>query len=347
MASVTQIIKQIKQPRGGYIPPSNFEEIQLNDNNELKEENIHSSLVGLVVDYLTRFMMNKDLENSFRISIIGSILANDKEYAINLLKSIKGIDDKSIESACKLVGYDVFVRTGGIGYKDVKIINPDKDTIDNIRIMIKRSLLFYEEYGPIIKDGFTFEGGYTSKIDSGDGDFLTEDTLWDFKVSKNKPNSSHTLQLLIYYIMGIHSIHNEFSSIKKLGIYNPRLNTIYLIQIENIDKNIIDEVSNKIIGYNDKSEKNELNEKVKLNINDINELPMTEIMKKLKCTRYMVMKYYSEKGLQLYKKSNKYYINKNDLCEWIEERRKERKTIMIITLIFIAVFLLVVFPIFF
>ena len=213
--------------------------------------------------------------------------------------------------------------------------------------MIKRSLLFYEEYGPIIKDGFTFEGGYTSKIDSGDGDFLTEDTLWDFKVSKNKPNSSHTLQLLIYYIMGIHSIHNEFSSIKKLGIYNPRLNTIYLIQIENIDKNIIDEVSNKIIGYNDKSEKNELNEKVKLNINDINELPMTEIMKKLKCTRYMVMKYYSEKGLQLYKKSNKYYINKNDLCEWIEERRKERKTIMIITLIFIAVFLLVVFPIFF
>ena len=61
----------------------------------------------------------------------------------------------------------------------------------------------------------------------------------------------------------------------------------------------------------------------------------------------MVMKYYKKKKLQLYKKSNKYYINKNDLCEWIEERRKERKTIMIITLIFIAVFLLVVFPIFF
>ena len=30
---------------------------------------------------------------------------------------------------------------------------------------------------------FTFEG-YTSIIDSGDGDFLTEDTLWDFKVFK-------------------------------------------------------------------------------------------------------------------------------------------------------------------
>lgn len=91
MASLTQIIKKIKQPRGGYVPLSIFEEIQLNDNNELKEENIHSSLIGLVVDYLTRFMMNGDLENSFRISIMGSMLAKDKEYAINLLKILKAL----------------------------------------------------------------------------------------------------------------------------------------------------------------------------------------------------------------------------------------------------------------
>ena len=104
--------------------------------------------------------------------------------------------------------------------------------------------------------------------------------------------------------MGIHSIYNEFSSIKKLGIYNPRLNTAYLIQIANINKNIIDEVSNKIIGYNDKSVNFELSQRVKFNINDINELPMTEIMKELNCSRYMVMKYYSKKGLPLYKKSN-------------------------------------------
>ena len=73
MVSVTQIVKQAKQPRGGYLPISTFDEIQFNDNNELKEENIHSSLVGLVVDYSTRFMLTKNLENSFRISIMGSI----------------------------------------------------------------------------------------------------------------------------------------------------------------------------------------------------------------------------------------------------------------------------------
>lgn len=73
MVSVTQIVKQAKQPRGGYLPISTFDEIQFNDNNELKEENIHSNLVELVVDYLTRFMLTKNLENSFRISIMGPI----------------------------------------------------------------------------------------------------------------------------------------------------------------------------------------------------------------------------------------------------------------------------------
>lgn len=50
--------------------------------------------------------------------------------------------------------------------------------------MIERALKFFERYGPKILDGFTFEGGYTYIVSSGDGDFITEDTLWDFKVSK-------------------------------------------------------------------------------------------------------------------------------------------------------------------
>ena len=49
--------------------------------------------------------------------------------------------------------------------------------------MVERSLKFVEEYGPIILEGFTFEGGYTDIVQAGDGDFITEDTLWDFKVT--------------------------------------------------------------------------------------------------------------------------------------------------------------------
>ena len=53
---------------------------------------------------------------------------------------------------------------------------------------------------------FTFEPtGYTKIVNAGDGDFLTKDTLWDFKVSKSKIDRKQTLQILMYWIMGKHS----------------------------------------------------------------------------------------------------------------------------------------------
>ena len=73
--------------------------------------------------------------------------------------------------------------------------------------------------------------------------------MWDFKVSKDEPKPKYTLQLLVYYIMGIHSVHKEFKSIKKLGIYNPRMNKVYTIDIDSISTDVIEEVSTEVIGY--------------------------------------------------------------------------------------------------
>lgn len=250
MTSVTQRIKQIKQPRGGYIKPKEFTIINLEDGIDLySDENIHGSLVGLAVDYMTRYTMGTPIDKAFKISLLGAILIKEDDYAKKLLKGISGLDDISISNACKLVGYDVCFRAGVSGYKPVQDIEPDFKTISNIRNMINRSLNFIEEYGPITKDGFTFEGGYTDIVSTGDGDFLTELTLWDFKVSNKLPTSSHTLQLLMYYLMGIHSIHKEFQTIKNLGLFNPRLNNVYLLEIRYISPEIIEEVSSKIIGY--------------------------------------------------------------------------------------------------
>lgn len=259
MYSVTKRIGMIKQPRGGYINKKNLTVIQLNDGITLNEgENIHASLVGLAVDYMTRFMMGAEREEAFSISLKGAmtldLFTGDKKQssmknAIKLLANIEGLDKKSITNACKLAGYDVCFRAGIMGYRPVEEINPDADTIENIVTMINRSLSFWKEYGPITKDGFTFEGGYTDTISTGDGDYLTKDTLWDFKVSKDEPKPKYTLQLLVYYIMGMHSIHKEFKSIKNLGIYNPRMNKVYTIDIGTISKLVIDEVSKEVIGY--------------------------------------------------------------------------------------------------
>ena len=105
--------------------------------------------------------------------------------------------------------------------------------------------------GPIVLKGFTFENGYTDYINTGDGDFLTETTLWDFKVSIHHPSKDHTLQILIYYLMGIHSDNSiYFESIQNLGIYNPRLQKIYLISIAEIPETILKDVCESVIGYN-------------------------------------------------------------------------------------------------
>ncbi len=278
MSSVVERINRIKQPRGGYIKPSEFDVEFLDDGTTLNdEENIHGSVIGMVVDYLTRFSMGAKITDAFKPSLQGAVMANElgfkNAYNIgkSLILSIRGLDEESIVNACKLVSFDVWYRSPLIAMsaKTYQEINPDKETIENIQTLVKRSISFFEKYGPVTKDGFTFEppnpkpkeyekmlkkgkgnyGGYTPTVDSGDGDFLTENTLWDFKVSKSKPTNKNTLQLLMYWLMGQHSGQDIFKKITKIGIFNPRLNAVYTLEISKIQNEIIKLVEDEIIGY--------------------------------------------------------------------------------------------------
>lgn len=318
MSSVTNRIKEIKQPRGGYINPKEFKEILLNDKNSLNnEENIHANIIGMAVDYLSRINMGDTKEEAFKISLIGAQIIQQSDKAQKLLKKIKGLDDNSIVAACKLVGYDVCFRAGINFFKPVENINPDKHTIENIRIMVNRTEIFIKEYGPIKENGMTFSGGYTQTITSGDADFMTEDTLWDFKVSNDKPKSAHTLQLLVYYLLGTHSNKEKYSKIKNLGIFNPRLNKVFLIDIDKISEETIKLVENEVIGY-----KTDNSDGLK---NDEEFFTITDLTKILKCSRYTVMQLYSNEGLPLNKCKNKYVITRNELLEWMAYKEQEEK----------------------
>ncbi len=278
MYTVTSRIDSIKQPRGGFINPSSFNITVLSDEADLHEdENLSPSMVGTVVDYLTRYNNGTDKIDAFEVPLQGAFIAQNygaiksAEKVIEpLLEGIRGIDDTSIINSCKLASFDVWKRNrvaamNANGYTE---INPDKATIENIRTMVKRGLSFFEEYGPVTSDGFTFEpenadkkeyakrmmnkesyGGYTYVVSTGDGDFLTEDTLWDFKVIKSKPTSKHTMQLLMYWIMGQHSGQKKYNSIRYLGIFNPRLNTVYRLEVNKIPADLIKFVEKEIICY--------------------------------------------------------------------------------------------------
>ena len=250
MISVTQRINQVVQPAGGYLNPKGFTVTKLEDDVELKQtENIHNNLIGIAVEGMTRYMNGAPKEEVFKISFLGAQTVNQADQAKEMLEKITGLDDVSIINACKLVGYDVCYSAKGVGFKPVQTIEPDNDTIFNIRLMVQRSLEFIKKYGPTIKDGFSFDGGYTSKVTMGDGDFLTENTLWDFKVSQKPLNMEYTLELLMHYFMGIHTRQKEFRAIKNLGMFNPRLNIVYLIETRRISQATKERISREVIGY--------------------------------------------------------------------------------------------------
>lgn len=303
--SVTQRIKEIRQPRGGYIKRTDMTDTSLGEGeNSLNPENIHSSLVGLAVDYLTRIATGTCPEEVFTVAQGGAALlieeryGSDGEFIFGCLKqaylrsyekndsmdldafkvqfhkfikpisdetfqklarmaenfakmlvSVKGLDDTSIVLAVKISSLDVCFRAGVERYKPMEEINPDKATIENIRVMVERSMRFLDLYGPKTLDGFTFIGGYTGTVSYGDGDFLTGDTLWDFKVSRKPVNKDWTMQIMMYWRMGLRTTQPEFKTIKYLGIFNPRKNEVSRIAVDDIPSDVIDIVDYDVIGY--------------------------------------------------------------------------------------------------
>lgn len=249
--SVSKRAKTVPQPHGGYLPLSLFTPRTMEDGFSLKEEeNIPAGIIGQTVDYMSRLVSGFiEPEKAFDISLLGTALAGCPQHGVELLSQIKGLDDSSLCAACRLASYDVFYRALGTVSSRMSEPEPNHNTLFNIRLMITRMVRFLSEYGPVIESGFTMEGGYTDIVSSGDGDFLTEDTLWDVKTSKFPPKASDTLQVLMYYIMGKHSWNDCFQTIQNIGIMNPRLNQIWLLNTNMIPAAVIQNVKKDVIGY--------------------------------------------------------------------------------------------------
>lgn len=274
LSTVSKISKHANQPRGGYLKPSQFETTIIDDGIQLmdmKFETIHYFNMGMVVEYLTRLEMGVSSKDVFIISTTGILnaLNHGFEEAINYMDLTsdikKGLDDQSIINACKLTTFDTWCRniysairaasTYSLYSAKQEIIYPneialDTNTIENIRTMVQRSIYFWKKHGPVIETGFTFKKeAFTNTVTDGEGDFLTKDTIWDFKVSKNKLNSLQTLQLLMYWIIGQHDGSPKYKNIKKLGIFNPRLNIAYTLNVSQIPAEIIEAVEKDVICY--------------------------------------------------------------------------------------------------
>ena len=270
---VSRIVKQSGiQPRGGYLPPKSWEVEDMDGNSELAEAvqevgeycSISPQTVGMVVDYLFRSdygLIHSDdpvkaMADAFRISIMGANMVGlvDKAYKYfrNIaLELIKGQDRNNkviIENACRLVQFDSVVRAMYIpDDKPVHLDEVDVEYIACLEMMLVNRFSHLEK--PIVEMGFIVSGDGAKNISSSDGDYLTEDSLIDLKVSKKEPDAKNTLQLLLYYLMGLHENPEVFGKLKYLKILNPRLNKVYTYDLSNLPQSAVDEVNQKIIGY--------------------------------------------------------------------------------------------------
>lgn len=255
-----------------------------------KHENVHASVVGMAVDYLSRLAdIRLGVDDGpvrlagevFRASLLGARRLTDSGthasaqedagralLSLNILEQEDGtaafaMDDDAVRIACQLATYDVARRVGPAWYNpESTLCAPDETTTSHFLTMVGRSQDFFEDYGPVLEVGFVFvdeddedvrtdggRGGYSIYVDSGDGDFLTEDTLWDFKVSASKPSKDHLLQLVMYYLMGKQSGLPQFATQTHVGVFNPRMNAVYRLAVDEVPAEVLEIVRRDVIGY--------------------------------------------------------------------------------------------------
>lgn len=242
MASVTSFIASRSQSARKYLPVSMFNDRQFNDDLEVHDGRM-VGVKGQIVDYMVRMMTGAPKHKAFKIPLLGAQRVSEYSKAFDLIKLVNGLDDASIVAASQLVPYDVVVRRGPEYYNSYSHYSFNNQDIEDVRNMIIRTLKYFKEsYQEIVETGFTFEGGYTDIVTSGDGDFLSTDTLWDLKTSKKELSTTDSFQLLIYYLLGLRSDHDIFDNIEYLGVFNPRLNKSYTVAVRDISLQIVSRV---------------------------------------------------------------------------------------------------------
>lgn len=276
--SVTTRVRTIHLSSSPHPSWREMEKIQLHPVNPLdlhaeEDEGVPASLTGMAVDYLTRMALTgEDAAKTFNIACLGfenSRYMCEDQYFETFYQLLNEVDElhKSGSTdwirlaaypALALVTCDSLYRTGTgkpFHLKDGTVVPWISDrtclpvTSHDIDEMVHRGIKLFENYEPLVAAEITFQGGYTGIIASGDGDYLTENTLWDFKVSIKEPNNRQLLQLLVYWQMGLKSIHPEYQKVKFLALFNPRTNTIYRLSTDQVSPECVRWLQNDVIGY--------------------------------------------------------------------------------------------------
>lgn len=235
-----------------------------------KDQCISNSLMGTLIDYLTRIVIfhRTDAFDFLGLEPTNSVTSNpqDRELLNSLIEKCKNdMQDSAINTLTKnqielieeLCIFEQCFRSGR-SFSMNAFNSLDDITITKIKQMLYRSKSFFDQYGqPAIIDYHCFiserepvdfpEDYLNKKIKDlraqiiGDGDYLLNDAIVDFKVSINtKESSAWKKQLWVYYLGLIPEELNDYG-VKKENIqwlvnFNPRTNVVFKFNISAISE---------------------------------------------------------------------------------------------------------------
>lgn len=290
MNSVTEIIKKVEQPRGGFLPIKSFEVEELGGE-IIRCDDVPPIIVGKVVDSIIHLIIKTDKKKLFKSSTTGyekriehfarqfaygtsyETVCSQIEYEdgiFNINKLIDRLDGylgnndiyHLIICLCLIHQYDIW--NTGFGYVSqyttIDSSRPKyykKGDIRKIEVLYQRTVIWIssiinKSYNQnIVFDYKFYPNGYTDKVKYGVGDFVCDNTLFDLKCIKDKPTKYNTLQILTYYVMGLNSNNKLYKNVKYIGLYSPVTNKVWRISIDKISKELIHKISMEVIGYNE------------------------------------------------------------------------------------------------
>ena len=250
-----RVARAYPQDDGGILSPSVFDSVSLGDGADAldpMEDADLSHTTALVVSRLTRVMTGFNPCRAFETSWFGAENVDDVDRLRSLCTGIDGLTDESIRNAYALCAYDVAYYVDPSEYRELDPGDVDAHTVSNARMMVERTVAFLDRYGPRTLCGFPLRHAcHGTNIVNAEGDIATADGLWGIRTSTEPLTPVDTLQMMIYWRLGLRSILDELHGIRALGFFNARTNTAYILPVQRIPADVVRRVDEEVIGFPD------------------------------------------------------------------------------------------------
>ena len=292
MLTVTERIKTMTKKSGTYIEtigelpvvslrefegsPKSFTLEELDYEMDLHAsdyETVSPSVIGPAVEGLFKMAMGQGAGVAFRASYFGAILLDNigklgekhDEFIVGHYTSqVRDLMDQlgatlgkgkpyEAKHGIDLCTYDVVYRTGNPAYYR-PYSRLTLETEENVYRMVDYAKEVFKELheGDTIKEVAFDEESFGRYIAKGDGDFMTDQTLWDMKVWTKSFDKKVYIQLLCYYLLGMNgrTTRSHYENLEYIGVINPRLQESHRLRIADIPQADLDLVREKVIGMN-------------------------------------------------------------------------------------------------